>query len=88
VRPEHEAANRLVDLAHAGDRDGYKALLIKLADEFRPTVYESIKRMAAREYRSEVSDYRFAAWRMDWVRQKGQTNGGTESQDGRTDQAA
>lgn len=70
MRPEHIAANQLVDIAHTGDRDAYKARLMELEQKHRPAVYDTIKRLAAMQYRMETRDCRYTSWRADWVNSK------------------
>lgn len=75
---EHIEANKLIDLAHTGDREAYKARLAELQKKYPPAVYESITRNAARQYKSEVNDHRYVGWRADWINERkgeGESNG-------------
>ena len=70
MRPEHIAANQLIDIAHTGDREAYKARLIELEQQYSPAVYDSIKRQAAMQYRMETKDHRYTGWRADWINKR------------------
>lgn len=88
MRPEHVEANKLIDLAHGGDREAYKAALREIEKRYTPALYETIKRNAARQYRSETHDHRFTGWRADWLNERrggkdGSTN--TEAAGGKAD---
>lgn len=67
MRPEHVAANKLVDIALTGDRQAYKDRLAELKQEFRPVMCETITRLAAMQYRMETRDNRYTGWRADWL---------------------
>lgn len=70
MRPEHIEANKLVDLAHTGDRERYKAALVELSKKYPPALYETITRNASRQFKSETRDHRFVGWRADWVNER------------------
>ena len=70
MRPEHVAANELVDLALAEDREGYRRKLDALAETETPAMYHNITRMAAMQYRMQTKDCRYAGWRADWINNK------------------
>lgn len=70
MRPEHIEANKLIDIAHTGDRKAYKAKLDELRKRFSVVSYEAITRNAARQYKSEVNDFRYVGWRADWVNER------------------
>lgn len=70
MRPEHVAANELVDLALAEDREGYRRKLDDLAETETPVMYHNITRMAAMQYRMQTKDYRYTGWRADWINDK------------------
>lgn len=70
MRPEHVAANQLVDIAHTEDREAYRAKLQQVEKEFGPIGYDNIKRNAARQYKSEVNDCRYVGWRADWINER------------------
>ena len=70
MRPEHIEANKLVDLAHTGDREKYKALLKDIEKRFTPANYDAIKRNAARQFKMETKDHRFSGWRVDWINER------------------
>ncbi|WP_375191816.1 hypothetical protein [Marinobacter sp.] len=78
MRPEHIEANKLVDLAYTEDREAYKAALIDLSKRYPPALYDTIKRNAARQYRSETKDHRFTGWRADWINEG---RGGSDAAD-------
>lgn len=67
MRPEHAAANRLIDIALTGNRLAYKAELDKLRTESSDVAYDNITRMAARQYKMQVQDCRYFSWRADWM---------------------
>lgn len=88
MRPEHADANKLIDLAHQGDRQAYKAALRDIEQRYTPALADTIKRNAARQYRSETHDHRFTGCRADWVNERrGGKDGGidTETAGGTTD---
>ena len=66
MRPEHTAANRLIDIALTGDRSAYRAELERLSGEHSRGMYDTIVRLATMQYRMETRDHRFTAWRADW----------------------
>lgn len=68
--PEHVAANQLIDIALTGDREAYKAELNKIREESGDVAYDNITRLAAMQYRMQVSDCRYTGWRADWVNEK------------------
>ena len=70
MRPEHIAANQLVDIAHTGDREAYKAKLIELEKLYGPAIYDTIKRQAAMQFRMETKDHRYTGWRADWINKR------------------
>lgn len=79
--PEHVEANKLIDLAHQGDREGYKAALREIEKRYTPAIYDAIKRNAARQFRSETHDHRFVGWRADWVNERrGGKHGNTDTE--------
>jgi len=87
VRPEHVAANRLIDIAITGDRQVYRAELDKIEAASTTVVYDNIVRLAAMQYRMQVNDCRYTGWRADWVNEKrgdNERNKGSVS-DGKTD---
>lgn len=70
MRPEHIAANQLIDIAHTGDRQAYKAKLRELEKQYSPAGYDNIKRQAVMQYRMETRDNRYTGWRADWKQEK------------------
>ncbi len=70
MRPEHVAANRLIDIALTGDREAYRAELGKVEAASATVAYDNIVRLAAMQYRMQVNDYRYTSWRADWMRNK------------------
>lgn len=87
MRPEHVAANRLIDIALTGNRQAYKAELDRIRAESSDVAYDNITRMAARQYKMQVQDCRYFSWRADWVNKKrgnDERNKGGVS-DGKTD---
>lgn len=87
MRPEHVAANRLIDIALTGDRDAYRAELDRIKTEAGDENYYNIVRLANMQYRMQVKDCRYTSWRADWVNDKrgeDERNKGSIS-DGKTD---
>lgn len=70
MRPEHVAANELIDIARTGDRSAYKAQLAAIEGKFSPAIFQSIKSQAAMQYRMETKDCRYTSWRSDWLTSK------------------
>lgn len=70
MRPEHVAANLLIDIALTGDRGAYRAELDRIEAENTPAAYSNIVRLAAMQYRMQIDDCRFTGWRADWVNAK------------------
>ena len=70
MRPEHVAANRLIDIALTGNREAYRAELKKIRAESSDVAYDNIVRLAAMQYRMQTQDYRYMSWRSDWVNEK------------------
>lgn len=70
MRPEHVAANELVDIAITGDREAYKAKLTEIEAKFSRVAADTIKQQAAMQYRMETNDRRFTGWRADWINER------------------
>lgn len=68
MRPEHVAANRLIDIALTGDREAYRDELGRIRREASPVAYDDITRLASMQYRMQTQDSRYMAWRTDWVK--------------------
>lgn len=70
MRPEHVAANRLIDIALTGNRQAYKAELNKIRAGIGAVAYDNIVRLASIQYRMQTQDHRYMAWRADWVNEQ------------------
>lgn len=70
MRPEHAAANRLIDIALTGNRQAYRTELDKIRAGSSDVAYDNITRMATRQYRMQTQDHRYFSWRAEWVNQE------------------
>lgn len=76
MRPEHEAANRLIDIALTGDRDAYRSELARLRGKCALSMYHLIVSLARMQYRMETQDHRYTGWRAAWkLKHKGVGSG-------------
>ncbi|MFP3979154.1 hypothetical protein [Marinobacter sp. KMM 10035] len=74
MRPEHVAANRLIDIALTGKRKTYRAELDKIRAGSSAVAYDNIVRLAAMQYRMQTQDHRYMSWRAEWMRQNRNDN--------------
>ncbi|GGE75851.1 hypothetical protein GCM10011533_30250 [Streptosporangium jomthongense] len=72
MRPEHIAANRLIDIALTGNRQAYKTELNKIRAGSSDVAYDNITRMAARQFKMQTQDCRYFSWRAEWVNERKQ----------------
>ena len=66
IQPCHVHANQLVDLAEAKDREGYRAKLNELLDEFGAGYQGLVNGHAKRQLRMQEWDSRHNGWRSVW----------------------
>lgn len=76
MRPEHTAANRLLDIALTGDRGAYRAELARLRGECDLSMYHLIASLARMQYRMETHDHRYTGWRAAWKSKHGGAGSG------------
>lgn len=73
MRPEHVAANKLVDIALSGDRGAYRAELDIIKAQRTVVEYDNIVRLASMQYRLEKDAGKgrvYTGWRASWVNDK------------------
>ena len=70
ARPEHVAANQLIDIALTGNREAYRLKLDRIEAESTQVAYDNIVQLAARQYRMQIDDCRYTGWRADWVNER------------------
>lgn len=66
IQPCHVHANQLVDLAEVKDREGYRAKLDELLDEFGAGYQGLVNSHAKRQLRMQEQHSRHNGWRSVW----------------------
>lgn len=67
MRPEHKAANQLLDIAATGDREAYQARIAEIRKELPEQVAQRAVELAAWQYRVYSRYYRLFGWRASWM---------------------
>jgi hypothetical protein len=66
IQPIHCLANRLVDLADAKNREGYRQMLDSLGQRHGTHYQTMVNEIATRQIRMQSRDYRHNGWRVVW----------------------